>query len=222
MEDSKSKTGSFSEKGKWGKSSVSYSVSIKELPPAAWAEIKAGTLNFVKFGNQPLPKRDPRALIINCYDVADDTEQQPASPVPVSAPHIPDTIHNTLESQSLSNSPLCADLATDMFIREGPSNSQSIAVTDTHHHAQPPISILSPFMQEDLSSENLLTPSSSGLHWDLHSDGASAVHQNISSTNMFTYNGGFVEGHPFVVSSLGRGNTFLTGPLATINADSEH
>jgi len=233
-EEGKLKAGPFSEKGKWGKSSISYSVSIKELFPDAWAEIKAGALKFVKYGNQPLPKRDPRALIINHYDDINDIEiieQQPASSKEISIPvsvthHIPDIIHNALESQSdLLNSPLCPDLATDMFITEDPSNSQPIAVMDTHCPSQPPLSISSPFMQEDLMSQNIPASSGSGLQsWvNPHSDDAGAVHQNISSTGMFMRNGGFVEGHAFTMpSGLRRGNTFLTGPLVTFDNEGEH
>jgi len=232
-EEGKLKAGSFSEKGKWGKSSVSYSVSIKELSPDAWAEIKAGALKFVKYGNQPLPKRDPHALIINHYDNNDDIksiEQQPASSeensIAVSASHhIPDTIHNALESQSLLNLPLCPDLATDMFVTEDPSNLQPIAITDTHCPSQPPLSISSPFMQEDPISQNIPVSLGSGLQgWvHPHSDGAGAVHQNISSTGMFMRNGGFVEGHPFtMLSGLRHGNAFLTGPLATFDNKGEH
>ena len=98
----------------------------QKLFPDTWAKIKAGALKFVKYGNQPLLKRDPCALIIDHYDDINDIgsiKQQPASSEEISIPvsvthHIPDTVHNALESQSLLNSPLCPDLATDMFITE--------------------------------------------------------------------------------------------------------
>ncbi|KAL4062952.1 hypothetical protein V8B97DRAFT_2026598 [Scleroderma yunnanense] len=191
MEEGKSKAGPFSEKGRWGKSSVSYSVSIKEL--------------------------DPCTLIIDHYDDTDDIEsieQPPASiediediPMPVSASHI----HNTSESQSLLNSSLCPDLATDI-----------IAVTDIHCHSQPLISISLPFMQEDPISQNLPVSSSSSLCWvNPHSNDASTAHKNISSTGMFMCgSGGFVKGHLFtMLLDLKHGNT---GPLVTIDMDIEH
>ncbi|KAL4079460.1 hypothetical protein J3A83DRAFT_4185477 [Scleroderma citrinum] len=72
MEEDKSKAGPFLKKGRWGKSSVFYLVSIKELLPDAWVEIKAGAFKFVKYGNQLLLKRDPHALIIDHYDDTND------------------------------------------------------------------------------------------------------------------------------------------------------
>ncbi|KAI6099663.1 hypothetical protein F5141DRAFT_1066486 [Pisolithus sp. B1] len=243
-DESKLLAGTFSEKGQWGKSCASYALLIAMLTSTAWGELEGGVLDFVKHGRQFKPvsseaKKDPHAFIIDCNSSDDnsadslrcddgslqvhtswekwaDNEDVPA---PVVSPQFPDTNFYAAAPQLT----LCPAPVTDA------SMSQPTAGTDAQCHPQPPMALGS-----DLCPAPHKVNEHSACHSTSTPDDDSALHQNdgglskqwthvpLPSHNPFTFNGlGSTDGVYMVSSGLRFCNKFLSGPLATIDADHE-
>ncbi|KAI6122149.1 hypothetical protein EDD16DRAFT_1705256 [Pisolithus croceorrhizus] len=184
-------------------------------------------------------KKDPHAFIIDCNSsddnsadslrCDDDSLQVHTSwekwadnedvPAPVVSPQFPDTNFYAAAPQLT----LCPAPVTDA------STSQPTAGTDAQCHPQPPMALGS-----DLCPAPHKVNEHSAHHSTSTPDDDSTLHQNdgglskqwthvpLPSHNPFTFNGlGSTDGVYMVSSGLRFHNKFLSGPLATIDADHE-
>ncbi|KAI6031142.1 hypothetical protein BKA83DRAFT_4121896 [Pisolithus microcarpus] len=213
-DESKLLAGTFSEKGQWGESCASYALSIAMLTSTAWGEIEDGVLDFVKHGRRFKPvsseaKKDPRAFIMDCNSSDDDSAD--------SLGHDDDgpQVHTSWEKWAAP--------VTDA------STSQPTAGTDVQCHPQPPMALESDLcpaphkVNEHSASHSTSTPDDDSVL--CQNDGGPSkqwTHVPLPSHNPFTFNGlGSTDGVYTVSSGLRFRNKFLSGPLATIDADHE-